>query len=210
MNPNDRSGLQVIILAAGFSSRLGAPKAHARVRSATLLRRTLALAAGFTTAPVLIVVPRSTVRSRFEARGFEVAFVVNRRRAEGLSSSVRSGIARARNSSAALILPVDMAALKRRDLERLISRWRAARRRVVARRIGPPGAMSRGGAPLILPRWLYARALHVTGDIGLRELMMTLSAEQRTLVNLPSAELDVDTPQDLRAARRQRRSGATL
>jgi molybdenum cofactor cytidylyltransferase len=180
------------------------------VQSATLLRRTVALAAGFSTAPVLIVVPRGTVRSRFEARGFEVAFVVNRRRAEGLSSSVRSGIARARNSSAALILPVDMAALKRRDLERLISRWRAARRRVVARRIGPPGAMSRGGVPLILPRWLYARALHVTGDIGLRELMMELSAEQRALVDLPSAQLDVDTPQDLRAARRQRRSGATL
>jgi molybdenum cofactor cytidylyltransferase len=202
MNSNVRSGLQIIILAAGLSSRFGRPKALARVRDTTLLRRTLALTAGLTIARVMVIVPRSTLRGRREARGFKVALVANRRRAEGLSSSVRAGIARARNSAAVLILPVDMAALRRRDLERLIARWHAARRRVAARRIGAPGATAHGGVPLILPRWLYARALHVTGDIGLRELVIGLAAEQRVLVDLPSAELDVDTQQDLRRARR--------
>jgi molybdenum cofactor cytidylyltransferase len=206
MNPNIRSGLQTIILAAGQSSRLGRPKILARVRNTTLLRRTLALAAGLT-AGVVIVLPRSTQRGRHEARGFKVALVANRRRAEGLSSSVRAGIARARHSAAILILPVDMAALRRRDLERLVARWRGARRRLAARRIGAPGATAHGGVPLILPRWLYARALHVTGDIGLRELVTRLPAEQRVLVDLPSAELDVDTPHDLCRARRPRRRG---
>jgi CTP:molybdopterin cytidylyltransferase MocA len=60
--------------------------------------------------------------------------------------------------------------------------------------------------PLILPRWLYARALAVSGDVGLRNLVNGLPAPQRVLLNLPSAALDVDTPQDLRAARRRRRS----
>jgi CTP:molybdopterin cytidylyltransferase MocA len=101
-------------------------------------------------------------------------------------------------------LPVDLAALQQRDVARLISRWRAARRCVIARRI-EQGEMTRGGVPLILPRWLYARALKETGDIGLRDLVSGLPAPQRVLLNLPSAALDVDTPQDLRAARRRLR-----
>jgi molybdenum cofactor cytidylyltransferase len=204
MNAVSLPGLQILILAAGFSSRLGRPKALARVRSVSLLRRTLILAARLGPAKIIVVLPRGAARYRIEARGFNVVFVANPRRADGLSSSVRRGIAHARHSSALLLLPVDLAVVRQADMSRLISHWRAARRSVVARRIGP-----RGGVPLILPRRLYARALAVIGDIGLRELINGLPAKERVLVDLPSAALDVDTPQDLRAAR-LRRSGVSL
>jgi molybdenum cofactor cytidylyltransferase len=197
--------LHALILAAGFSSRLGRPKALARVRALSLLRRTLTLVSRFAPARIVVVIPRHGVRYRIEARGLEVTFAANPRRADGLSSSVRLGVVRCRYSPALLLLPVDLAALQQRDLARLISRWRAARRCVIARRIGQPGGMPRGAVPLILPRWLYARALAVTGDIGLRDLVSGLPALQRVLLNLPSAALDVDTPPDLRAARRRLR-----
>jgi molybdenum cofactor cytidylyltransferase len=199
-------GLQILILAAGFSSRLGRPKALARIRSVSLLRRTLILAVRLAPAKIIIVLPRGAVRYRIEARRFKVVFAANLRRADGLSSSVRRGIAQARYSPALLLLPVDLAAVRQADLSRLISRWRAARRRVVARLIGPREGTPHGGVPLILPRRLYSRALAVTGDIGLRDLIKGLPAGERVLVNLPSAALDVDTPRDLRAAR-LRRSG---
>jgi molybdenum cofactor cytidylyltransferase len=202
--------LQVLILAAGFSSRLGRPKALARIRSVSLLRRTLILAARFSPAKIIVVLPPQAARYRLEARGFNVVFAANPRRGDGLSSSVRRGIVQARYTSALLLLPVDLATLQQRDMIRLISRWRAARRCVIARRVGQQGGKARGGVPLILPRWLYARALALTGDIGLRELVGGLPSHQRVLLDLPSAELDVDTPQDLRAARhRLRRSGAS-
>jgi molybdenum cofactor cytidylyltransferase len=200
--------LQVLILAAGFSSRLGRPKPLARVRAFSLLRRTLNVVARFAPAKIVVVVPRHAARYRIEARGVKVVFTANPRRAEGLSSSVRRGIALARYSPALLLLPVDLPALQPRDVARLISRWRAARRCVIARGIGQKDGALRGGVPLILPRWLYARALEVTGDIGLRDLVSALPAPQRVLLNLPSAALDVDTPQDLRAARRRLRPSA--
>ncbi|MHB8722088.1 MAG: NTP transferase domain-containing protein [Steroidobacteraceae bacterium] len=200
-------GLHVVILAAGFSSRLGRPKALARVRSSTLLRRTLALAASLSPARIAVVLPPRAARYRLEARGFKVAFAANPARAAGLSSSVRRGITMARYSSAVLILPVDLAVLKRRDVARLISHWRAARRRLVARRIGRHGGPPRGGTPLILPHWLFARALAVTGDTGLRVLVSGLPAQQRALLDLPSAALDVDAPADLRIARQRLRRG---
>ena len=85
-------------------------------------------------------------------------FAVNRQRATGLSSSVRRGLAEVRYSPAVLLLPVDLAALQRHDLSRLILRWCAARRCVIARQIEGPTESPRGGVPLILPRWLYPRA----------------------------------------------------
>jgi molybdenum cofactor cytidylyltransferase len=215
MNAVSLPRLQILILAAGFSSRLGRPKALVRVRSVSLLRRTLILAARLAPAKIIVVLPRRAARYRIEARGLQVVFAANSRRAEGLSSSVRRGIAQARYSPALLLLPVDLAVVRQADLSRLISHWLAARRCVVARRIArrdgiPLDEVSRertsshGGVPLILPRRLYSRALAVTGDIGLRELVNGLPAKERVLVDLPSAALDVDTPQDLSAARRCR------
>jgi molybdenum cofactor cytidylyltransferase len=206
MNSLTLPGLTVLILAAGFSSRLGHPKALAGVRSVSLMRRTLMLAARLAPAKILVVIPHRATRYRLEARGLTVTFIANLRREEGLSSSVRRGLARSRFSSALLLLPVDLASLQPRDLNRLTSRWQASRRRVVARRIGGDGGMQRGGVPLILPHWLYPRALEVTGDVGLRELVSAVSAEQRVLVDLPAAARDVDTADDLRAARRHPRA----
>lgn len=188
---------QVVIFAAGFSSRLRRSKALARVRGSTLLRRTLLLAARCSAAKILVVVPSRAPRYAIEGLGIDAVFTANRRRAAGLSSSVRHGIARARYTPALLLLTVDMAALQERDLGRLVSRWRGARRCVVARRIG-----GHGGVPLILPKWLYRSALELTGDVGLRDLIGALPAQQRVLLELPSAALDVDTTQDLNAARR--------
>jgi molybdenum cofactor cytidylyltransferase len=189
--------LQIIVLAAGFSSRLGRPKALARVHGVSLLRSTLELAATLQCAKIIAVVARHSARYRAEARGIDVTFVTNSQRNQGLSSSVRRGIAAARYSPAVLLLPVDLGNLKSRELARLIRRWRAVPRGVIARRIGRIGA-----APLVLPRRLYPRALRITGDVGLRELIAQLPAYSRVLVDMPSAASDIDTPQDLKTARR--------
>ena len=77
----------------------------------------------------------------------------------------------------------------------------AADRRVIARRLG-----KHGGTPLILPRWLYARALGISGDGGLKELVGHLPPETLALLTLPTAASDVDTPRDLAHARRCRRT----
>jgi molybdenum cofactor cytidylyltransferase len=190
--------LQFVVLAAGFSSRLGQPKALARVHGVSLLRRTLKAASGCGADGIIVVVPRKAARYRVEAWGMKVLWAVNAQRAGGLSSSVRRGIAAARYASAILLLPADLIHLKNRDLFRLMQRWRSAPRRLAARRIDRSGA-----APVILPRWLYPRASSLAGDVGLRELIRQLPAGSRTLVEMPSAAWDVDTPQDLQDARRR-------
>jgi len=195
--------LQIIVLAAGFSSRLGRPKPLARVHGVSLLRRTLKVASTFGADRIIVVTPRNAGRHRTEARGVNVRWAVNAQRTQGLSSSVRRGIAAARYASAILLLPADLVHLTTRDLFKLVQRWHAAPRRLIARRINLSGAI-----PVIVPRWLYVRASAVAGDVGLREFIGQLPAASRVLVDLPSAGWDVDTPQDLRDARRRFRPRA--
>lgn len=193
--------LRIVVLAAGFSSRLGSPKALARVRGVSLLARTVRVLAPLAVSRIIVVTPPRAVRARAELSraGLDsrVQTIACPERVRGLSASVRRAVRLAGSSAAMLLVPVDLARLERRELERLLSRWRGARRRIAACRIG--GA---GGTPLILPRRLYRRALGIVGDRGLRQLLETLASADRVLLDMPSAVLDVDTPEDLRRARR--------
>jgi molybdenum cofactor cytidylyltransferase len=187
---------RILVFAAGFSRRMGQPKALARVHGLSLLRRTVQVLAPFALAPVVVVVPPRACRYRVELRGLKVQLCANRLRAQGLSSSLAIGLRQARYSGAALLTPADLPQLRRRDIARLLARWRGARRRVAARRIG-----THGGTPVILPKRLFVQALCAAGDSGLRELLLRLPAGELSLLDLASAAADVDTAADLRRAR---------
>jgi molybdenum cofactor cytidylyltransferase len=190
--------LRIVVLAAGFSARLGQPKALARIRGLSVLHRMIRTLSPFRAASrIIVVIPPRAGRYTVGLRRISVAFVANPDRASGLASSVRLGLRHARHSAGILLLPVDLVDLERRDVARLIARWRGARRRVAARRV-----QTHAGAPLILPRWLYSRAVTIAGHAGLRDLVGRLPPGAVSLTDLPSAELDVDTPRDLERARR--------
>jgi molybdenum cofactor cytidylyltransferase len=198
---NAAAGVRLVVLSAGFSARLGRPKALSKIRGMTLLRRTVRILAPLAARRVIVVLPPRAVRARAELARQRVDFAWSRQRSRGLSASVKSGLFRAQYSAAVLILPVDLAWLERREIARLLARWRSSRRAVVARRVGA-GA----GAPLILPRRLYPKARQIGGDLGLRDLVNSLPRDELKLVEVASAALDVDTPQDLRRARRRLRA----
>jgi CTP:molybdopterin cytidylyltransferase MocA len=72
---------------------------------------------------------------------------------------------------------------------------------VIARRVGDIAAI-----PLILPRRFYPMTALIRGDVGLRDLVNQVPADSRVLIQVRSAERDVDTRKDLRTARASRRA----
>lgn len=200
MNGRTVPALRIVILAAGFSTRLGQPKALARIHGTSLLERTIGVLTPFASARIIVVVPARAGRYRVGRRARGVDFLANTERSRGLSSSVLRGIDRARHSAAVLLVPVDLVDLHCRDVARLIARWRAHRRWVVARRVDLAA-----GTPLILPHWLIARTRELTGDTGLKDFVRGLPGESVSLVDMPSAGADVDTARDLERARRRLR-----
>jgi molybdenum cofactor cytidylyltransferase len=195
---SELSRLQIVVLAAGLSKRMGRSKAFAKIHGASLILRTIKVLAPFAANRIIVVTGLRAQRMRIELRGYSIVFVANPARAFGLATSVISGVRAARYSGAVLLLPMDLAELKAAELERLISRWCGARRRLIARRVD-----ERASVPVILPRALYPRVREIAGDVGLRNLLAELPAHRRTLIDLPSAERDVDTPQELDDARRR-------
>lgn len=194
-----RPAVRIVVLSAGHSTRLGMPKALARVHGATLLRRTLRVLQPVA-APwnIIVVIPPAARRYRIAAAGLAATFVPNPARGSGLSSSIRVGIRSARHSAGTLLVPVDFPGLGGRDIARLVRRWNGCRRKVVARRVDAGAA-----TPLVLPHWLYRCAFGLRGDQGLRDVVRRLPTNAVRLVALPSAEADIDTPADLERARRR-------
>ena len=195
--PRSNLGLACVLLAAGGSRRFGKSKQLARYRARPLLVHALEAARGaLPRAPLIVVVGAASLRVSLAVRRTRCGahIVPNPDWNLGMATSLREGLAAVpRSARAALVLLVDQPRVGTAALQRLIVAWR--------QRPGVPAAAGYAGStgvPAVLPRrrWRALRALR--GDEGARAL---LRDGRVTIVEMPEAALDVDTPADLLAAR---------
>lgn len=182
-------GLAGLLLAAGGSSRFGSPKALARFRGGTLIEHAVRLLRQRCGAGILVVSGEADQLLR-NALGAEVPVVRNPDWAAGMAASLACGIRHLPPADAALVMPCDLPAVTPEDLRRLAAAWQAAPDQVAA-------AAWEGhlGPPAIFPRDRWPELLVLQGDQGARGLLTT--EPRLTAVPMPSAALDVDTPEDL-------------
>lgn len=165
----------------------------------SLLRSAVKRAAAITGPRCVVVLGADAGRLRSELAGLAVHIVVNRAWREGLGTSLRRGIdALPASASAALVTLADLYALGEDDLWRLASAWVRHPRGAAAASLAGQAV-----APAILPRRLFRRLWHRGGDEGARRVLRA-TGEDVTLVDLPTAEYDLDEPDDLRRLRRHR------
>lgn len=207
--------LFALILAAGGSRRLGAPKQLLTFGGEALVRRALRLAAGPCGGRTLLVLGAHHTRV-LEAAG-EAAryFVVNERWQEGLSTSLTLGVGcLPDNCDGVLILLTDQPLVDETDLARLAAAWRSRPDAIVASRYGGGDERDvRGnecgedsgdilGVPAIFPRRLFPELRAVTGDRGARPLIERHRHEV-IAVDCRRAAIDIDTPADAAALERE-------
>jgi molybdenum cofactor cytidylyltransferase len=182
-----------VLLAAGGSRRLGLPKQLVRYRARPLLlHAAMAARSALPRAPLIVVVGLEALRLRLSLRRTRCAarVVANPRWDRGLATSLNAGLAAApRSARAALVLLVDQPHVGAAQLKRLLAAWR--------RRPGVPAAAfycGRSGVPAVLPRRRWRELKSLEGDQGARAL---LRGTDVTLVDMPEAAVDIDTPADL-------------
>jgi len=181
-----------LILAAGEGRRFGGRKLLADLDGRPILQSCLDLAHAAGLQPVFVVVPDDTAFNTALAWQDEI-HVVNHRPGEGISSSVRLGLAQLSDSDASrvLVLLGDQPRLTLAQVAVVLGApTDETRPMVVPRYGGVPGN------PVLLERAAWPLAQPLAGDAGMSQLFRSRPEIVR-YVDVPGTNPDIDTPADL-------------
>jgi molybdenum cofactor cytidylyltransferase len=186
--------LFAVVLAAGESRRFGSQKQLVRIAGRPLLHTAVTRASEVTGSAVIVVLGCGAAELGALLKHSPGSIVINQEWREGLSSSIRAGIARLPLTCAgAMLLLADQPLVSADDLRRLAGTWRKQPQYIAA-------ALYSGttGVPAIFPRSLFQALLQLRGDTGARSLLRR-NTDRVVRVPMPSAAIDIDTPEDLLA-----------
>lgn len=185
-----------VILAAGASRRMGSPKQLLDVGGRPLLEGVVAAASASALDEVVLVLGANADAIRAAVRPGRARIVVNPDHAQGMSTSLRAGIAAlGPDVECAVVILGDQPAISPALLDELVALQRSSGL--------PSAALSFGGLlhpPVVLARELWAGLDELAGDVGCRAV---IRGRPELVAALPASEderhpVDVDTPEDYR------------
>lgn len=181
-----------VVLAAGRSSRMGSSKPLLPFAGVRVVEHVVATLAAAGIAPIHVVVGHRGAEVAAVAAACGAVAVDNPDYDLGMYSSIRAGIASLPpDLVGALLLPVDVPAVRSATLARIAEAGRAAATVVHPTFRGEPGH------PPFLPRRLFAEIVADTGEGGLAALLRRHDGEARRLPVIDRACLrDMDHPAD--------------
>jgi molybdenum cofactor cytidylyltransferase len=190
-----------VILAAGASSRMGGNKLLTELSGKPMVRRIVDAALGSRASPVIVVTGNKADAVREALAGCDVNIVNNPDFSSGLSSSLKLGLRNLpANCEGAVIVLGDMPAVTSALIDRLIEAFDPAEGHAIC--VATHGG--KRGNPVLFARRFFQEIESIEGDVGARGLI----GAYPELVSEVEAEndaplIDVDTPEDLAAYRRQ-------
>ncbi len=188
--------IAAIVLAAGQSRRMGAAnKLLCPVEGRPMVRWAVEAALGSRADPVIVVTGHRREAVAAALAGLPVRLVDNPDHAEGLSGSLRAGLAAVpAEVEGAVICLGDMPRITAGLLDRLIAAYDPA----AGRTIVVPTRHGRRGNPVVWDRRFFAEMQGLSGDTGARALLVRHAAEVAELEAGDDAVLlDIDTPEAL-------------
>jgi molybdenum cofactor cytidylyltransferase len=189
-----------IILAAGASTRLNTPKQLIQFQGESLLRRTTRTVLGSRCHDVIVVTGAAAEVCTAELRGLPVRTKFNPLWSQGLSSSIRAGMAAVAAHSqlpdCVVLIVCDQPHLQIVQIDHLLEAHTVTGCGIVASRYS-----STLGVPALFAAIYYPALASLQGDRGARNLFTQFENDCAT-VPFPLGAIDIDTPSDLAAALR--------
>jgi molybdenum cofactor cytidylyltransferase len=196
--PPEAPRVAALVLAAGRSARMGGEnKLLEEVDSVPMVLRAVNAAAASRAASVTVVTGHEAERVKSVLAGRRVELVHNPDYAQGMSTSLRAGLAALpAQTQAAVVLLADMPRISAAHVDRLIEAFDPAQPAIVL-----PEKDGRRGNPILWPREFFPEMSAVTGDKGGRELLERHADRvHRLSMDDDAIFLDVDLPGDLAKA----------
>jgi molybdenum cofactor cytidylyltransferase len=198
--PQEAAGRRVaaILLAAGRSTRMGGPnKLLAEIGGKPLVRIAAVEALASRAREVIVVTGHQREAVAAALQGLPVKLVHNPDFAEGLSTSLRAGLAAVPAEADGIVVCLgDMPQVTAGLIDRLIAAFDPAHHALVV----VPTLKGKRGNPVVWSRRFFADLAQLEGDVGARHL---IAANAEVVAEVPvedaAALTDVDTPEALRA-----------
>ncbi len=192
--------LAAIVLAAGRSTRMGGPnKLLAEINGRPLVRIAVEHALASQARPVIVVTGHQGERVEAALAGLDVVRVHNPDFADGLSTSLKAGIAAVpADADGAIVTLGDMPQVDAKLIDRLLGAFDPAKGALVV----VPTSDGKRGNPVVWSRRFFPELGAIEGDVGARHLIATYpEAVTEVPVSGTAALVDVDTPEALRAVK---------
>ena len=188
--------ISAIILAAGYSSRMGALKPLLKLGARTVLERVIALFSGSGIKDVIVVVGHGASQTIPIAHECGAQAVINRQFDRGMFSSVQEGVrALSPDSRAFFMLPVDIPLVRPQTIEELLKAYYGGMGKIVF-----PTFLGKRGHPPLIDALYRNEILSHPGEGGLRAILRN-HEDQSIQIEVADEMIlfDLDTPADYEA-----------
>ena len=192
----DGRRVAAVILAAGRSTRMGGPnKLLADIKGRPLIRIAAEEALASRARPVIVVTGHQRDKVAAALAGLKVQLVHNPDFAEGLSTSLRVGLAAVpADVDGAIVCLGDMPQVRASLIDRLGAAFDPERGALVVL----PTFDGKRGNPVVWSRRFFPELMALEGDVGARHLIGRYpEAVAEVVVTDQAALIDVDTPEAL-------------
>jgi molybdenum cofactor cytidylyltransferase len=189
------NAVAAIVLAAGQGTRFGPePKLLSFHAGKPLVRHVVEAALAASTAPVIVVTGHRAGEVEAALVDCPVRIVRNTSYADGLSTSLKAGLADCPAAAvAALVLLADMPLIRPALIDSLVAAWDGRAAAVI------PTHDGQRGNPVLLARPLFGEIANLRGDAGAGQILRGRSDVIELPVDDPAVLCDVDTAEALRA-----------
>jgi len=189
-----------LVLAAGRSTRMGGPnKLMAEIGGKPLVRYAVEQVLASRARPVIVVTGHERARVEAALAGLDVRFTHNPHFADGLSTSLKAGLAALpEDADGAIVCLGDMPQVDAKLIDRLIAAFDPAHGALIV----IPTIAGKRGNPVVWSRRFFPELMSLEGDVGARHV---IGRYGEALVEVPAADAaaltDIDTPEALRAVK---------
>jgi len=188
--------IEVLILAAGASRRLGQPKQLVKFKGETLIRRITKEAIASKVGNVNVVTGSNSDEVTDQISDLEVRVIYNKEWEEGMGSSIRNGLRdileHQPNTNSIIIIMVDQPFVSTTHIQKLAKAYDPSRPMIVA-----SAYASTFGVPVLVDNFYFDMLKGLKGDEGGKKIFVNYL---KNIVEIPFIEgsIDIDEEEDLK------------
>jgi molybdenum cofactor cytidylyltransferase len=194
LHQEKKDKVNILILAAGSSSRLGQSKQLLKIQGVPLLRKTVLTALATASHSVTVVLGHNFKEHLEAIQDLEIDVLHHVDWQNGMGSSIKAGVSHILktqgDTQAIVILVCDQPYLTTEHLNSLIAARRTSGASIVA-----SAYASTTGVPALFGKSMFAGLLELKAEEGAKKIMEK-HAPSMVEIQFPPGEIDIDTPSD--------------